>query len=134
MSSTATEMSSSRTSIALRQVAMLVVSGVALWGLLVVPAWLLAEMNGLIGLTISAVLCVVPGCVVVVWKEFLSPTQNVLFLVSTGLRFGLIFASALLAKAVRPEFGIREFYVWLIVFYLYALAVETWLVLRRGGS
>lgn len=134
MSSTATEMSLSRTSIALRQVAVLVVSGIVLWGLLVSPAWLLAGVDGLVGLTISALLCVVPGCVVVVWKVFLSPTQNVLFLVSTGLRFGLIFASALLAKAVRPGFGIREFYVWLIVFYLYALAVETWLVLRRAGS
>ncbi len=134
MSSTAIEMSSSRTSIALRQVAMLLGPGIALWSLLAGPAWLLAEVSGLVGLTMSALLCLMPGCVVVAWQVFLSPPQSVLFLVSTGLRFGLIVASALLARSLRPEFGVREFYVWLIVFYLYALAVETWLVLRKGDS
>lgn len=134
MSSTATEMSTRKSSTAFRDAAILGCSGVAMWALLLVPAWLLAKMLGVVGLTISAVLCVFPGCIIVVWKGYLSPSQNALFLVSTGLRFGLVFGSAMLAKLARPEFGISEFYIWLIVFYLYALAIETWLVLRRASN
>ena len=115
------------------QLSVLVIGGVGLWALLAGPAWLLAGTIGLIGLTISAVLCLSPALVAVGFDKLFTPSQSVLFLVSTGLRFGLILASALVAKVSRPEFGLLEFYVWLIVFYLFTLAVETWLLLRKAG-
>ncbi len=128
MSSTVAGMSRSKS--ALPQVGMLMVSDFGLWLLLIVPAWLLGGSNGAVGLTISAVLCFVPGCLALLWKCYFCPSHDVFFLVSTGLRFGILVLSALVAKLARPEFGLCEFYIWLIVFYLFALAIETWLALR----
>ena len=101
---------SSRSSIAF-QLSVLLIGGVGLWALLAGPAWMLAGTKGLIGLTISAVLCLAPALVAVAFNVLIAPSQNVLFLVSTGLRFGLILASALVAKVSRPEFGVLEFFV-----------------------
>ena len=121
---------STRSSVAF-QLSVILIGGVGLWALLAGPAWMLAGTMGLIGLTISAVLCLAPALVSVAFDVLFAPSQNVLFLISTGLRFGLVLASALVAKVSRPEFGIVEFYAWLIVFYLFTLAVETWLLLRK---
>ena len=122
---------SSRSSVAF-QLSLFLLGGVGLWALLAGPAWLLAGTTGLIGLTIAAVLCLAPALATVAFEVMFAPSQNVLFLVSTGLRFGLVLGSALVAKTSRPEFGLREFFVWLIVFYLFTLAVETWLLLRKA--
>ena len=121
----------SRSSVAF-QLSVFLIGGAGLWALLAGPAWMLAGTLGVIGLTIAAVLCLAPALVTVAFDVLLAPSQNVLFLVSTGLRFGLVLASALVAKVSRPEFGLREFFVWLIVFYLFTLAVETWLLLRKA--
>lgn len=123
---------SSRSSVSF-QLSVLLIGGAGLWVLLAGPAWLLAGTMGLIGLTISAVLCLGPALAAVAFDKLFAPSQSMLFLVSTGLRFGLILASALVAKVSRPEFGLLEFHVWLIVFYLFTLAVETWLLLRKAG-
>lgn len=124
-------MTNPKTATALRQVGLLSASGFGLWLLLVGPAWILVGVNGVVGLTVSAALCLMPGCVVLVWKAYLAPSLDLVFLVSTGVRFGLLAASALVVKVIAPEFGLREFYIWLVLFYLFALAIETWLVLRR---
>jgi len=116
---------------AIRQTAVLVGLTLLLWVMLVGPAWLLSNLNGVIGLSVAAFVCCVPGCVAFGLKALFKPSPNGFFLLSTGLRFGFVIAVTLLVKQERPELGLRQFHVWLIFFYLAALAVETWLVLRR---
>jgi hypothetical protein len=93
--------------------------------LLVGPAWLVAETKGLIGLGVSAVLCTIPGCLVVAFKRLAGESQAALILAAGGLRMFFVLLGALGAKFVVSGYGLKEFFVWLILFYLFTLALET---------
>ncbi|MFP6764062.1 MAG: hypothetical protein VB858_10595, partial [Planctomycetaceae bacterium] len=53
---------------------------------------------------------------------------------SGAVRLAFVLSGVLVAKFFVTGFGMREFFVWLIAFYLFALAVETWLAFRRNSS
>lgn len=93
--------------------------------LLAWPAWLTAESEGLIGLAAAAVLCTVPGCLVVAFKGLVSGSQATLVLAAGGLRMFFVLLGSLVAKFVVEGYGLKEFFVWLILFYLFTLALET---------
>ncbi|MFT5325664.1 MAG: hypothetical protein ACI8P0_003535 [Planctomycetaceae bacterium] len=93
--------------------------------LLAGPAWLVAETKGLIGLGVSAVLCTIPGCLVVAFKRLAGESQATLVLAAGGLRMFFVLLGALGAKFVVSGYGLKEFFVWLILFYLFTLALET---------
>ncbi|MGH7200630.1 MAG: hypothetical protein ACREJB_08505 [Planctomycetaceae bacterium] len=103
-----------------------------LWLALCGPAWWLAGSEGLWGLTISALLCLVPGLIVFVVAAFgrtaASPVGAVLL--GMALRMTFVLVGVLVVRGVRPDLGLRSFLVWLVMFYLVTLAIETWLVLR----
>jgi hypothetical protein len=103
----------------------LVVASVVFALLLAGPAWLVAETKGLIGLAVSAVLCTVPGCLVVAFKGLAGGSQATLILAAGGLRMFFVLLGALGAKFVVSGYGLKEFFVWLILFYLFTLAIET---------
>lgn len=89
------------------------------------PAWLVAESKGLIGLAAAALLCTVPGCLVVAFKELAGGSQATLVLAAGGLRMFFVLLGALAAKFVVTGYGLKEFFIWLILFYLFTLALET---------
>jgi hypothetical protein len=93
--------------------------------LLTGPAWLVAGSKGLIGLASAAVLCTLPGCLVVAFKGLVSDSQATLVLAAGGLRMFFVLLGALVAKFVVVGYGLQEFFVWLILFYLFTLALET---------
>lgn len=104
------------------------------WLLLSGPAWWLAGRAGVEGLTIAAVLCFVPGCLVFVLGalvESLRSQTPMLVLAGSVLRMLFVLAGLMVVQSIRPDLGFREFTVWLLVFYLAMLLVETW-VLTRG--
>jgi hypothetical protein len=109
-------------------------SGVLFWLVLALPAWLVAETQGLAGLSIAAGLCLVPGCLAAAAKTWWGLSHVAFFLVASGLRLSLAAGGALVAKTARPEFGLREFFVWLILFYLFVVAVESLVTLKRMGQ
>ena len=119
-----------------RQCAWLTGAAAALWALLAIPAWLTAGVDGLEGLSYAAVLCLVPG-----WAVFLLASSvsdrgvRTLVTVAGGmsLRFVFVLVGVLTIPMVRPRLGLREFVLWLVVFYLATLAVET-VHLIRGNS
>lgn len=116
----------------LAQAALLIGIGILFWGLCVGPAWWLAQSDGVLGLSIAAVVCIFPGCIALLVKTFLSPSQNAFFLLSSALRFGVVVGTVLVLKSQRPDLGLKQLFVWLILFYMLVLALETWLVLRRA--
>ena len=65
-----------------------------------VPAWLVAESKGLIGLGVAAVLCTLPGCLVVAFKGLVGDSQAALVLAAGGLRMFFVLLGALAAKFV----------------------------------
>jgi hypothetical protein len=93
--------------------------------LLAWPAWLMAEEKGLIGLAVSAVLCTAPGCLIVSFKSLVSGSKATLVLASTGLRMFVVMLGALVARFGVAGYGMREFFLWLILFYLFTLVLET---------
>lgn len=113
----------------------LLMSGVGLfWGLLVVPAqyFLQGEWTYLYSGT-AALLCLVPAIVTLLWIRWSTKTDPqqmpIVVLGATGIRlFGVLLAAFLLLQSVpvfRQEPG---FLYWLIVFYLFTLALEMYLL------
>ncbi len=103
------------------------------WLLFAGPAWWLAGGRALEGMTIAAVLCFVPGCLVFLLEalvESLRSQTPMLILAGTVLRMLFVLAGLMVVRSVRPDLGFREFTVWLLVFYLAMLLVETWVVTR----
>jgi lysylphosphatidylglycerol synthetase-like protein (DUF2156 family) len=98
------------------------------------PAWLVAESKGLIGLVVAAVLCTVPGCLVVAFKGLVGDSQATLVLAAGGLRMFFVLLGALGAKFVVTGYGLKEFFVWLILFYLFTLILETKSILGFSGD
>jgi hypothetical protein len=120
----------------------LLLAAVALCLVLAVPAWFMAGREGLIGLLAAAFLCVVPGLVVFwVAASFGAAGSHVplVILGGTFLRMVFVLLGMVIAQTLDPHLGFREFIVWLLVFYLFLLVVETCLVLaptasRSGGQ
>jgi len=108
-------------------------SGLIFGAVLTGPAWWLAGSAGLIGLAGSAVLCLVPGCLAVLLRVVIDDSGSQ-FLVANGLRMAFVLPGAFVGQRFAAGEGLMEFYVWLILFYLFTLAVETLLAYRRGLS
>lgn len=120
----------------------LTASAVVLWGLLAGPAYWLAGASGLEGLTYSALLCVVPGCLLFFAIPFFEFAQNkaYAFLVGSGLRMFVVLVATLILHEIRADLGLKEFLSWLVAFYVVTLLVETLLIVKSpepnaaGGS
>ncbi len=114
----------------MRRCGVLTATGVALWILLAGPAYWLAGRLGFEGLTYSALLCVVPGCVLILAIPFFGFAQNkaYAFLVGSGLRMFVVLVVTLVLHEVRADLGLKEFLSWLVVFYSVTLLVETLLI------
>ena len=119
--------SSSESSSTLAQCRWLVLAAAALWLVLSVPAQRMGGMSGIWGLTLAAAIAVVPGCLVIFFngRAASADSRSVILLAGTLIRMGLVLGSVLVIRYLRPDWGFREFYLWLIVFYLGALAIET---------
>ena len=121
----------------IRRAAGLTFATLVLWVLLLIPAWSLAGVPGLEGLSYAAVLCLVPGWLTIWMSRHVgAPSQLTALLVLAGTAFRLLFVlcGTLLVRATRSQLGFREFLVWLIVFYLVTLLVETLLILKPATA
>ena len=113
-----------------RQAIVLASVGVVLWALLAGPAWFTAGKDGLIGLSVSAALCVAPGVLILLLVgQFKSP-QSMLPLLGSVIRLMIVFSGCLAVVELMPSWGFREFFIWLITYYFILLAVETLFVLQ----
>lgn len=108
----------------------LAASSVLLWLILAGPAYWMAGGLGLEGLTYSAFLCTLPGCVLFLVIPLFGFAQNkaFAFLVGSGLRMFAVLVATLLLHEVRADLGLRQFLSWLVVFYTVTLLIETLLI------
>jgi hypothetical protein len=102
----------------------------AVWLVSLYPAFRLFGVAGMEAASISAVACLVPGCVVFWLLEGLSPgdAQIRAVLAGTGLRVAFGLAAAVIMDELAG-LAATNYVVWLAVFYLVSLAVETHLIL-----
>lgn len=108
----------------------------AVWLLLALPAWLRAGSLGLEGLSCAALLNLVPGWLVF-WvssrgNSANAPVKAVLF--GMGLRISVVLGGVAVIQSIRPFVATRAFLVWVLVFYLAALTVETVLLVRKQSA
>ena len=96
----------------------------------------MAGTNGLEGLTYSALLCLLPG-----WLVFflgsryrVANTQAAVILLATTIRLLFVLIGVLLIQSVRSDLRFREFLVWVIVFYLATLLVETLMLIKQPAD
>ena len=84
------------------------------------------------GLVAAAVLCLAPGCVVlvipVVWRQ--SRVVGLVAVAGGVLRLVFVLAGLVAVVLLRPDMPPMVFGGCLVVFYLVSLGVETWLVVR----
>jgi len=118
------------------RVALLGAITAAVWLLLALPAYLIAGMKGLDGLTLACVACSVSG-VPVVWllaQIPVSPIRVWFVIFGMGIRMVAVAIVVLFVWKFRPDFGWANFYSWLVVVYNLMLVAETYLVLPGAGN
>lgn len=109
-----------------------VIAGV--WLAMLLPAWWLAGADGLEGLSYAALLCLVPGVLVFCLSARYRVAEIEFMVVVLGgmfLRLVFVLGGMFAVQGLRPGLGFRAFVLWLLVFYMTALLVETLLVLRE---
>lgn len=108
----------------------------AIWLLLVGPAYWLAGVAGVEGLSIAAVLCLLPGWLVFALGTLYGVANNQAMIVLSGtvLRMLSVLFGALAVREFRPDLQFREFFVWLLVFYMATLLLETLLTVGNNSE
>jgi hypothetical protein len=118
------------------------VGGTALFAALVTyPVRLLAERQQwerpeltLLWSATAALLCLVPTALTLAWTRRASaapPEQQLLAVMGgTGLRLGFVIAAGLILFLSFPEFAYQRFWVLVIIYYLFTLALEMVLIVR----
>jgi len=110
-----------------------------LWLILAGPVFWWQGTAGLEGLSMAALLCLLPGCLVFLLGAWFSgseksATQLAIPLGSTVLRLIVVLAGVLLIRELRPDLGFTGFLLWVVVFYFATLAVETRVLLKKPAS
>lgn len=118
----------------IRRLLILAGATIAFWIVTAVPASRWGVPGALAMSAAAAALCFVPTALVIVWASWArqkSGDQNVLMLVGgMGLRMTTVLVGAwLLTDQVAGVGDFRHLAPWLVVFYLFCLAIEIALVL-----
>lgn len=120
-----------------KRASLLFLTVAGLWLASAWPARLLAGQDGLVGLSVAAVLCFVPGLIVFALASHVepgTPKAATMILVGSGLRMAAVLAGVLVFRKLWPQFGFREFLLWILIFYLGTLLLETSLLLKRPAG
>ena len=102
------------------------------WVLCFWPAKMLRPEHGVKWMSIAAICCLGPGWIVVLLERLAIFRGDIkLMLGQMGVRFLAIMGAALVVKWREPQFGLADFYGWLIVFYLLAMVYEVILLREK---
>ena len=131
-------MSPTRFGGALADVAKLTAATAGAWAVAVAAAWSISGPAEAVRASIAAALCLTPGLLVLGLRPLYrtaAPVAAVIF--GMVARMAMVLFGAVALKALRPDLASLSFAVWLGLFYVLTLAVETKLLLTprsRGTS
>ncbi len=108
----------------------------ALWCVLVAPAYLVAGLAAVVGLSAAVLLCFLPGVVVLALQAGPLAGQQPMagLLVGMGLRMTVVLAAVLAVRKALPDLPATVFLAWLVPAYLVALTVETRMALASPSG
>jgi hypothetical protein len=99
-------------------------------------AW--AGWDGVVHSSVSAVVCLVPTAVTLLWCDLVlgkSPEQQLAAVLGgTGVRMAFVVGVAMVLYYNVEQFHSSYFWLWIIGFYLATLTVEMVLVVRRQSE
>ena len=119
----------------MKKIGWLLGSTIFLWALLIYPSWLLWGDGAWVQSLTALVLCLLPALAVLIWMKHSigSPENQVLAVLGgTGLRMFFVLGAGLLLTQALPEIYTESFWGWVGVFYLFVLALETMLILKKN--
>jgi hypothetical protein len=103
-----------------------------LWGLLIYPGWRLWG-DAVWAQSLSALgLCLIPAMAALAWaqRNATPEMQLVAVLGGSGIRLACALGGGLLLHTTLPQTFTNIFWLWLALFYMFILALETILVVR----
>jgi hypothetical protein len=120
--------------IVIRRLTLLMAGVLGLWLILALPSGRVWGQGALVCSAVAAVLCLVPAGITLVWttRSLVRPAdqQLILLLGGTGLRMFVVLAVSLLLYRLIPYLQDQPgFWIWVLIFYLFTLALEMTLVL-----
>ena len=104
-----------------------------LWLILLYPAYRIGKSDAVFGLTVSAILCLIPGWLVFLVASRYRDARTQMPIVAIGgsvFRLVFILLGMMVIQETRADLSFREFVLWLLVFYMATLAAETRLMLK----
>jgi O-antigen/teichoic acid export membrane protein len=120
----------------MKRIALLAASVLTLWSLLIYPAWLFWSDAVWAQSLAALVICLLPAMVVLLWierAEVAPERQLVAILGGTGIRMVVALGAGLALTSIWPEMFPESFWIWVAVFYLFILVVETMMLLKRSS-
>ena len=118
----------------IRPILILIFGCFMFWAILAYPAFRLWATRGLIESSVAASLCLLPSLLILIWEALASGTrpQDYLWLTmgGTGIRMGMVLGLGLLIGVLNPNFQQPSFLAWVLVFYLFTLALDIVVLLK----
>ncbi len=116
------------------RVVQLMVGMTLCWAALTYAAWLHWGPSAVTESSLAVVLCLAPAAITLAMGQFVlrqTPQLTLVFVVgSMALRMLAVLAGGLAILALVPTLAASRFWVWVVVFYLLTIAVETTLLVR----
>jgi hypothetical protein len=121
-----------------RSLGLLIGGSLAFWLVIAYPAWLLGGERALVFSAVAGLLCVIPTASTLLWCLWASrgaqEQQLLAVLGGTGMRLLLVVGIGMVLFHALPYFHYRNFWIWVIVFYLFTLTLEMGLILNRYSA
>lgn len=104
------------------------------WAVVSYPARVLWGESSVLFAATAALLCLAPAAVTLVWSRWAfkgKPEQQLLAVMGgTGLRLLFVIGAGMAIYHLMPDFHYQRFWIFIIVFYLFTLALEMVLLTR----
>ena len=117
----------------IRRIGILFLGTLFVWAVLAYPVYKLATMKGLVNSFWAAALCFLPGSLTLLWSQWVltqKPERRPAYILAgSGVRMGIVIGTAVMLAFLHPYFKEASFWVSLLVFYLFTLALEMILLL-----
>ena len=108
---------------------------IAAVALLALPAYGISGLDGLFGLMLAGLVCLLPGWLVfAVHSRYGTAAPTAALLVGMLGRMFITLFGAIAIMETWPELGMASFGLWLGVFYMLSLFIETKLLLTSPSS
>jgi hypothetical protein len=117
----------------IKRLAILLIGTVLFWVMLAYPVYRLTNHKGLLNSAVAATLCLLPASITLIWSQRAvtakSGHRSTVVLAASGIRMGTVVVTALVLALSNPVFEALSFWISVLVFYLFTLTLEMFLLM-----